>query len=118
MRSIRGALAAVAVAAMITAACGDDSDAGGVADQALARGQAEILRGIIKTRAGDNSSEYTVATLNAAIKDLPGNTTVNGLTDTNNDGKDDDGALEVVVENQRACLKISGTNTTVSNGSC
>lgn len=126
-RSTRaGLFAALAAVALVLPACGDDSDAGSVVDRAgdavsqtAARAQAEALRGLLKTRADDDATRYrTVTVLNEAIKDLPGDTTVTGVADTDGDGLDDDGRVQVTMNGESACLAVSGTNTTVTNGAC
>ena len=127
--SARGALLGALLAlTLLAAACGDDSktatdaikdSVGSAANTALARTQAETLRASIKAKGDNNADKYlSVTMLTEAIKDLPGNTTVNGLADANGDGKDDDGKMEVVVNDATVCVSISGTNTTVDDGKC
>jgi hypothetical protein len=128
-RRTRTALLGGALAVtLLFAACGDDAkdtadsikdQVGSAANTALARTQAETLRASIKAKGDGNADKYlSIAMLTEAAKSLPGNTTVNGITDANGDGKDDDGKMEVVVNDATVCVKISGTNTEVDDGAC
>jgi hypothetical protein len=116
-------------------ACGDDTkslsdraqdaasdaanEAGDRVDQGVARGQAELLRERVKDIAnGDTKAWPTVAVLQSAIDDLPGDPQIVGLSDNNNDGIDDDGKIEVVVDQSHACVTISGDQLDVSGDAC
>jgi hypothetical protein len=137
--TIRTVLAAGAVSLLALGACGDD--AAGTAEDALedareqardtaqeaqrraakaaARGQAEILRQRIRDHAdGDRAMWRDVELLRRSARDLPGNPTVSGIEDTTGDGKDDDGRLEVIVEEQRACVRITDRDIEVTTGRC
>ncbi len=116
-----------AVGALMLVSCGDDApDAGQIADQAgdlasqsAVRVQAETLRGVIKERGDGDAAKYrSISMLSGAVDDLPGDTTVSGLDDRDGDGQDDDGKLELVINGERACVAIEGTNTTVTSGAC
>jgi hypothetical protein len=117
------------------AACGDDTrsvsdrardaadksadEVSGRVDQGLARGQAELLRERVKDKAnGDTSAWPTMTLLQSAIDDLPGDPKILGLSDGNGDGRDDDGKLEVVVDQSHACVTISGDQLDVTGDAC
>jgi hypothetical protein len=124
----RAVLGGLMVLTLVAAGCGDDAQdtadsiqdsVGSAANTALARTQAETLRATIKAKGDGNADKYlSVTMLTEAIKDLPGNTKVNGIADTNGDGKDDDGKMEVVVNDATVCVSITGTNTEVDDGAC
>jgi hypothetical protein len=124
VRRKRVLLAMAALGALSLSACGDDggSAVDSVNDtlaQAAVRAQAEAMRAVVKTRAGDDAASYRkVSLLSEAAKDLLGDTTVSGITDGDGDGLDDDGRVQLVMNGQRACFSVSGSNTTVSDGSC
>jgi hypothetical protein len=112
------------------AACGDDGGASstansvknaaaGAVNQGAARIQAEALRGLIKEKADNKSEQYlSMTVLENAVDALPGDPTVSGLTDANNDGKDDDGKMEVQMNGENACVSISGKDINVDNNAC
>lgn len=123
-------VSAVAIAAVVlVSGCGDDKsvadktrDAANEvrtkADEALARGQAEAFRERLKDLAnGDSTKWRDMALLRQTAKDLPGTPDVSGITDDNGDGKDDDGHVEVVVNDSRACIAIDG-EIDVHGGAC
>jgi hypothetical protein len=114
-------LASVALAAL-TAGCGDDDDAGDddddndpeqliediedLAEGAGARGLAEGLRLSLLTE--DEEDRRTVSAIRDAADRLPGEPEVAGIEDGDGDQRDDDGTIEVRVEDEAACVSISG----------
>jgi hypothetical protein len=135
--TVRGAISTAMVAMLLTlGACGDSTsvsdkarsaadearsaadDVRTKADEALARGQAEALRERVKDLAnGDTGKWRDIALLRQAAKDLPGSPDVTGVVDDNGDGKDDDGHVEIVVNDSRACVAIDG-QIDVHGGAC
>jgi hypothetical protein len=120
---VRRAIVALAMAAAVMTACGDDSGVTDTArdavDSAGARAQAEVLRGLLKQRAGDDAAKYrSIAVLQEAVADLPGDTKVSGISDGDGDGLDDDGKLVVEMNGARTCFRVEGTNTTVGDDAC
>ena len=127
MRS-RCFILAIATAAVVTA-CGDDSsasdkarDAAGQVDSAvdagLARGQAEIFRQRAKDLVRQGESLDSMSVLQEAARDLPRNPTITGLGDSNGDGKDDDGKLEITIDKSHSCISITGSDINVTSSSC
>lgn len=118
--------ATLATAILLLGACGDDEDvddarqdAEGLVNQSAVRVQAEAFRGLLKTKGDGDAVKYVSMTvLQDALDDLPGDVTSSGLADTNNDGRDDDGRVQLEVNGEKACVSITGTDTTVSNGAC
>jgi hypothetical protein len=123
-------LSATCVALLVLGAgCGDDtsisdkaSDAADQvqtkADEVLARGQAEAFRARVKDLAdGDNAKWRDMSLLQQAAKDLPGSPDVSGIADDDGDGKDDDGRIEIVVNDSRACIAVDG-EIDVHGGAC
>jgi hypothetical protein len=86
---------------------------------AVARVQAEAFRLQVKNLASNDAGRWTsVTVLQQAAKDLPGKPTVSGITDANGDGKDDDGKVEIAVDQSEACVALSGADIDVSSGGC
>lgn len=115
------ALLAVAGLTLGLAACDDDTrdeiaddardlretveDAAG---ETSARAIAETLRGLILADDLDGgASRRDVDVLEESVAELPGDPEVTGIEDTDGDGRDDDGVVEVRVGDQRACLVIA-----------
>jgi hypothetical protein len=128
-RSIPKKLLAVAIgSALWLSACGDDStadrarEAAGEIDDAvdagIARGQAEILRQRAKDLVRQGESLDSMSVLQEAARDLPRSPTVTGLGDTNGDGRDDDGKLQITVDDSFACVVVTGTDIDVSSDPC
>ena len=132
-RGIRRLVAVGAFAALpLAAACGDSTSssvsatasslkdqASAAIDKGTARAQAEALRGLIIQKSGNSSDRYTsMDVLEKAVDALPGDPTVSGLTDANNDGKDDDGRLQVDFNGQQACVTVNAKSIDVANGAC
>lgn len=86
-----------------------------------ARTQAEALRASLKGNDTANADGVrSVAAINEAATDLPGDVEVTGVDDTDGDGLDDDGRVQVDQGDQSACviLPAEGEDTTVENGAC
>ena len=129
-RSFRkGCVAVAAASALWISACGDDSSTADKArdaarevddavDAGIARGQAEILRQRAKdhVRAGETLDSMSV--LQEAARDLPRSPTVTGLGDLNGDGRDDDGRLEIAIDDSYACVVIVGSDIDVTGARC
>src|SRR5919106_6011373 len=120
-RRRRLALFASVALAVLTAGCGDDDDAGDdddndaeeliediedLAEGAGARGIAEGLRLSLLTE--DEEDRRTVSAIRDAADPLPGEPEVAGIEDGDGDQRDDDGTIEVRVEDEAACVSISG----------
>jgi hypothetical protein len=123
-----GLAIALSSAAWVSA-CGDDSstadkarEAAGEVDEAvdagLARGQAEIFRQRAKDLVRQGESLDSMAVLQEAARDLPSDPTVTGLADSNGDGKDDDGKLEITVDDSHACVAVVGSDISVTGTRC
>lgn len=98
---------------------GDDVASG--ADSAQARTTAEALRASLKgNKTADEEGVRSVAAIEEAVEDLPGDPDVNGIDDGDGDGLDDDGKVQVTVDEEQACLTLPGTgeDTTVEGGAC
>ncbi|MCU1344686.1 MAG: hypothetical protein JWL70_952 [Acidimicrobiia bacterium] len=118
------------------AACSDDSGkstaskvqdqakqvAGDVKDSAndaAARAVAESYRAALKAKGGGQSLR-TITLLNDVKGTLPGSPDISGITDGDGDGKDDDGKVQVKVNNGQACVTVPATGdlVDVTGGSC
>ena len=124
-------IALVASAALLLGACGDDSsttaadnarDAASEVDNAvdagLARTQAEIFRQRAKDLVRQGEPLDSMSVLQEAARDLPRNPTVTGLGDANGDGRDDDGKLEISIDQSHSCVRIAGTDIDVTSAAC
>lgn len=114
-------LAAVVVAVIAAAAltsCG--SSAKRTVDEARARTAAEAVRAQLKAaqlKAGQTVRDMDV--LRTAVERIPGSPTVTGLADANNDGKDDDGNVDIAVGKEHACVTAHDNGTVdVTSGAC
>lgn len=130
----RRLLAAGAMAALLAAGCSEETqkevdeaadsvreDAEDAAGDAGARTVAESLRAALAINdIAENDGYRSVKALQDAADDLPGDPQISGIEDADGDGFDDDGEVEVTVEDQAACLLIpeTGTETEVTNGGC
>lgn len=91
------------------------------ADEAAARGAAEELRTRMKANDTANAEGVrSVAALNESAEDLTGDPEVTGIEDSDDDGLDDDGKVQVDVGDSSACLTLpeEGEDTTVEGGAC
>lgn len=113
----------------LVAGCGDDGsdDRDGVGRQAQdlaesvgAVAVAESLRVSLAARdVGADVDRRNVDVLRRAADDVPGDPDISGIADEDGDGRDDDGKVEVRVEDQTACLTIAEDgDTDVSDRSC
>jgi hypothetical protein len=114
----------LAAVALLGGACGDDDDARDtverLAQEGGARAVAEALRGSLEAQ--DLTAEQNVAdveVLRDAAGDLPGDPEIVGIEDGDGDGRDDDGRVEVRVEDEAACVTVQQNGEVdVSGGSC
>jgi hypothetical protein len=133
MRRFIAALAATAFAFSFFAACSEDTqddigdaaesvreDVEDAAGSAGARGVAVSLQGALEAKdIPQGESERSVSVLEDVVRDLPGDPDVTGIEDSDGDGEDDDGKVQVNVEDQSACLTIAADgNTEVDGGRC
>lgn len=114
--------AADSVGSDVSDAAGDiREDAEDGAGAVGARTQAEALRASLKGNDTANAEGVrSVAAINEAAADLPGDVEVTGVDDADGDGLDDDGRVQVDQGDQSACviLPAEGEDTTVENGAC
>ena len=114
--------AADSVGSDVSDAAGDiREDAEDGAGAVGARTQAEALRASLKGNdTADAEGVRSVAAINEAAADLPGDVEVTGVDDADGDGLDDDGRVQVDQGDQSACviLPAEGEDTTVENGAC
>jgi hypothetical protein len=85
-----------------------------------ARAAAELMRAAIHAENLDaNETVRDIAVLQESVDDVPGNPSVSGIDDADGDGKDDDGKVELTVDDQRACVTVEDNgNVSVSGGAC
>jgi hypothetical protein len=96
-------------------------DAGDAVDTASARGQAEALRASLEgNQTADDEGVRSVSVLEGAVDDLPGDPDVSGIDDSDGDGLDDDGKVQITVDDESACLTLpeSGDDIDVTDGDC
>ncbi len=114
VRNLVIGLAVVVVAAVATAC-----DA---ADDVTARAGAEAFRVSLKAQDTDDDrgGVRAIDALNKAAEDVPGSPDITGIADTDGDGTDDDGLLEVKVGDQVACVRLpeSGNEIDVTDDAC
>ena len=128
----RWAVVAVLPLTLAAGACGDDDDDGGDTDDGLAQqaedlaestGAVALAEGMRATLlaedVGDDVDRRNVAVLQESAEDLPGDPDVAGITDADGDGRDDDGNVEVRVDDEVACLAVAPDgDVDVTDGSC
>lgn len=123
MRNLARLLAVPALVALapLLAGCGDDDndgesiadEAAQLADSAGAVAVAEALHAIlVADDLGDESERRNVDVLREAVDDLPGDPEVVGIADEDGDGRDDDGRVEVRVDDEAACVAIATNGDT------
>jgi hypothetical protein len=112
-RTARRTLAAAAATLALLAAggCGDDDGDGEpfeqLAENAGARSVAEALRVSLQAQdLRDDQHVDDVATIEAAVDDLPGDPDLSGIEDGDGDGRDDDGKIGVRVNDEAACVTV------------
>jgi hypothetical protein len=122
--------AVMAAAALLVGACGDDEDgdaggeiereAGDLVEGAGARAVAEALRAtLVSEDLGATEHALDIPVIQEAVADLPGSPDVTGIEDADGDGQDDDGRIQVEVEDEAACIDIAENGETdVSGGAC
>ena len=112
-------VATFATMGVLVGACDEAEEA---AEQTGARASAEAFRASLKAQDTDDASGgvRNVAALNEAADDLPGNVDVIGIIDSNGDGIDDDGFVEMQVGDEFACVTLpaSGDEIDVNGGRC
>ena len=90
-------------------------------DEAQARTAAEDLRARIKANdTADEEGARSVAAINESLADVAGDPELSGLEDSDGDGLDDDGKVQVDVGDASACLTLpaEGEDTQVEGGTC
>ncbi|MGN6695688.1 MAG: hypothetical protein ACTHN0_16045 [Aquihabitans sp.] len=90
-------------------------------DEAQARAAAEDLRARIKANdTANDEGARSVAAINESLQDVAGDPELEGLEDGDGDGLDDDGKVQINIEDSSACLTLpkSGEDTTVEGGAC
>jgi hypothetical protein len=90
-------------------------------DEAQARAAAEDLRARLKANdTANDEGARSVAAINESLADVAGDPELEGLEDADGDGLDDDGKVQVNIEDSSACLTLpeSGEDTTVDGGDC
>jgi hypothetical protein len=103
----------------MAAAC---DEAEQTAKQTGARTSAEAFRVSVKAQdtEGDPGGVRNVQVLREAADDRPGGPDVLGIDDSNGDGIDDDGFVELRVDDESACVTLpeSSDDVDVSGGHC
>lgn len=111
----------------LVAACGDDEEpaddadaAEDFAESAGARTVAEALRAsLVGEELDDDARRGEVTVLQDAVENLPGEPDVAGIEDRDGDGRDDDGLVEVRVDEEVACVAVAADGEVdVSGGAC
>lgn len=97
----------------------DDIESG--AEQATASATAESFR--VSLKANDDADEQglrSVEVLQQVAEDLPGDPDISGIEDSDGNGMDDDGKVQVTAGDEKACIIIpeTGTDTEVTNEAC
>jgi hypothetical protein len=115
------ALGVLAVGALALAGVACD-DAEEKVNDATARAGAEGFRVSIKAQDTDDDSGgvRSIEALRAAAEDVPGDPDITGIEDSDGDGVDDDGLVEVKVGDQVACVQLpeSGDEVDVTGDAC
>lgn len=124
-------LAGLAMAVVVAAglvACSDDDSAGGddpdegigeIAESGAARVVAEAIRVTLVEDDGPDTDRRKVEVLQESVDDLPGEPDVSGIADDDGDGLDDDGNVEVRVNDEVACITVSEAGRVdVTGGAC
>ena len=113
-------------ATVFVAAC-DDSDGQNAREQvedavgdATARAAAESMRAALEAEdLNGGETLRSVAVLQENADDVPGDPQVSGITDSDGDGKDDDGKVELKVGDQAACVSVTDQNdVSVDDDAC
>jgi hypothetical protein len=120
---MRWVSSAVTVAALLLsgglAACDEAEE---TAERVGARVSAEEFRVFLKAQDTDDNTGGVreIEALREAADDLPGDPDVTGIEDADGDGVDDDGLVELKVDDEYACVTLpeSGDEIDVSGGRC
>lgn len=119
--------------ALAVGGCGDEDDdasddgddgitqeAEDLAESAGALALAEGMRSALLTDdLGDDVHRRSVSVLQEAAGDLPGTLDVGGIADADGDGRDDDGKVELRIDDEVACLTVaSDEDISVNDGAC
>lgn len=116
----RTARAALVLALPFAALAGCSSEVNDAVDEASARTQAEALRASLEASKEDGENLRSVTLIAASVEDLPGEPNVTGVEDTDGDGLDDDGMVEVELDGGKACvtLESDGDDSGVTDEAC
>lgn len=127
--------ATLAVLLVLTAAgCSDDTkdkakdtvqsakdDAAETVDQAKARTAAETFRTSLKNNDTAHDDGYrSMDAIEESGADLPAGAEMSGVEDGDGDGLDDDGNVQIDVDDESACVRIpeDGDDIDVEGGTC
>lgn len=84
-----------------------------------ARGLAEALRVVLLSDNMPEEQRRDVDVLQENVDDLPGDPEVTGIEDADGDGRDDDGKLQMHVDDEVACVSVAdGGRVDVTGGEC
>jgi hypothetical protein len=101
---------------------GDDPDdnVGEQVESMTARGVAEALRVVMEADdLGPDQNQRDIDVIQESVDDLPGRPDVTGIEDEDGDGRDDDGFVDVHVNDEVACLSIATNgDIDVTGGAC
>lgn len=123
-------LAVALPVALAVGGCGDEGDdadddglvqeAEDLAESTGARALAEGMRSaLIADDVGDDVDRRSVPVLQEAADNLPGTPDVSGIADADGDGRDDDGKVELRVDDEVACLTVArNEDVSVDDGAC
>lgn len=120
-------LACMLLAATVFVAACDDSDGQNAREQvedavggATARAAGESMRVALEAEDLDPGDTLrSVAVLQENSDDVPGDPTVSGITDSDGDGKDDDGKVQLEVGDQTVCVSVTDQNdVSVDDDAC
>jgi hypothetical protein len=134
MRRLTTLLALLLFPALLFAACSDDTQdkaedalesAASDADQAIDTGSAQGIGAALQAsiEADDRYEDEgprSMAVVQENADDLPGEPEIVGLSDSDSDGLDDDGLVEVRVDDSAACLSLGeiGEGIDISDEAC
>ena len=86
---------------------------------ALAAAEALRTQLLAKKLSPATGTLRTTAVLQDVADNMPGAFAVSGIDDTDGDGKDDDGKVQVTLGDQSACLTVQDNGeTSVAEGAC
>lgn len=106
-------------------ACSDDDGDGEsgleqtAEESAALTAAAAFKSSLLANDVDDDSNRRSIALLTDAESDIPGDPDVRGIEDSDGDGIDDDGQVEIYASDEAACVTISDTgDVDVSGGEC